>query len=200
MITNNNLLETEADIIPNLGNIRDHHYHFTRYSFYNFFADHSYQAIKLFRFDENLKGIVSEEGTKECNLNIVKNLWYNTYVKIRTANPNVERVDFTGFNYHTVVIDDSKTIVVFTLPMPQAITESYYVGVYLNQLDPNEKPEVNGFDYIFPKAEFRYFTLEYHTSEITAFCKWRNGNHLLYDFYGNLTEKEFLNKIKLYSI
>ena len=105
-----------------------------------------------------------------------------------------------GFDYHTTIIEDSKTIVVFTLPKPQAITESYYVGVYLHLIDPDEMPENNGFDYIFPKAEFRYFTLEYHTSEMTALCEWRNGNHLLYDFYGNLSEKELLNKIKLYSI
>ena len=149
--------------------VRYHHYLFAQHVLLDYVLKRPKQSLEMF-------------GTKDNEFFAIKHLktiWYQIYAQF----PVIEKVDFTGIFYSVIKFDALKTLVVVTLPKPQALTESYFVGIYYQHVDEHSEPEI------------RYFTLEYHDENESAVCELHQGQHTIYDLSDNLTNEEFRNKI-----
>jgi len=150
--------------------IRYHHYLFAQYVLLDYVLKRPKQSLEMF-------GTLDNEFFAIKHL---KTIWYQIYAQF----PAIKKVDFTGIFYSVIKFDALKTLVVVTLPKPQALTEAYFVGIYYQIIDEHSEPEI------------RYFTLEYHYENESAICELQKGLHSLKGFGSNLSKEEFTEKIK----
>ena len=155
--------------------IRKHHYYFVQSYFYGFVQRHPASSLEMYSYEDFRER--AEEALLES--------WYLVYDQIKESHPDVERIEIDKLEYSAISVDEFNTIVVITLPPPQATTESYFIGVYYHHSEDK--------DTVY---EFRYFTLEYHDEDNSAFCELKEVQHCLISFSENLTESEFVEKIK----
>ena len=175
--------------------VREHHYFFAQKTLFDYVYKNAFRVLENLRIDKDLKEIVNITGWNNEALKFIKRLWFQTYTDLVPVYPDMEKIEFAGIDFKTYEIDDSKTIILFTLPLPQAISESYSIGIYFNVEDVNQKVQDSLDGLIFPRIEIRYFTLEYHNEKESAFCELHQGQHTIYDLSDNLTNEEFRNKI-----
>lgn len=154
--------------------IREQHYFFVQSFLYDYIYRHPFASLEFFT------GVIKLHSVKEYLIGI----WDFTYTALRDTIPNVEKIEIDKLPYTVKVIDEFRTIVVITLPEPQSMTESYYVGIYYQHMDKKSNPK------------FRYFTLEYHHNNKSAFCELTDDGHSLFGFHGILSEDEFIEEIK----
>ena len=145
--------------------IREHHYYFVQRELYDFIQRHTEVSFNHF----------CEPNLHNFAIKLLKAIWYETYTELG----NIQKVDFDGITFSVTNIDELRTLVVLTLPVPQAMTESYFVGIVYGEI----------------KTESRYFTLEYDDENKTSLCELRDGQHLLLDFDKILSKEEFIKKI-----
>jgi hypothetical protein len=112
------------------------------------------------------------------------NIWNQVYDEVIEIDPEIEKIEIQSLPFIVTEIDLLKTLVVITLPEPQAMTESYYVGIYYKN---------NGIN---SETKFRYFTLEYHDKDRSALCEINNEGHHLFGIGKNLSQEEFVEAIK----
>jgi len=155
--------------------IRNHHYFFVQSYFYGFVQRHPASSLEMYSDEDNRNSI--EEGLLES--------WYWVYDQIQESDPNAEKIEIDKLEYSAISVDEFKTILVITLPPPQATTESYYIGVYYHHSEDK--------DTVY---EFRYFTLEYQNEYNSVLCELKEGQHCLIGFSENLNVREFVERIK----
>ena len=150
--------------------IRYHHYLFAQHVMLNYVLNRPKQSLEMFGTGDNDFFAIKH----------LKTIWYQIYSQFK----EIEKVDFEGMSYTVNKIDNQKTLIVFTLPMPQFRTESYFIGIFYQIIDENSEPEI------------RYFTLESHNENEAAFCELRQGQHTILDLSETLNNDEFINRIK----
>ena len=178
--------------------LRDHHYWFVR-DFYNFIGRRTDTKANLFRLEKVDDTYKLNPINKKLILKIIKTLWYDVYTSLLKQDTKTEKVDFDGFDYFVERINDKKSIVIFTLPKPIAMVETYYIGVYFNKNDDfkNEIEKDPLSVLLVSNVDFRFITLEYSTNERSALCELHPNNaHSLLAFFENLNAKEFLELVK----
>ncbi|TAL70175.1 MAG: hypothetical protein EPN82_06050 [Bacteroidetes bacterium] len=154
--------------------IRNKHYFFSQRFLFDFIQRHPDASLDMFCL----------EFWRDSMPEHLKELWDITFSKIQELDPSVEKIEVDKLPYTVRVIDEFQTIVVITLPVPQEMTESYYVGILFQKIDKNSEPN------------FRYFTLEFHNKRKSAICELSECKHTLWGFTKNLNEDEFIEEIK----
>ncbi|TAL70510.1 MAG: hypothetical protein EPN82_02550 [Bacteroidetes bacterium] len=154
--------------------IREQHYFFAQGFLYDFIQRHPDASLDMF----------SIEFWRDSIPEHLKELWDVTFSEIQELDTNAEKIEVDRLPYIVKVIDEFLTIVVITLPVPQEMTESYYVGIIYRKTDKNSEPN------------FRYFTLEYHNKRKSAICELSECKHTLWGFTKNLSVDEFIEEIK----
>ena len=182
MIQSQNIFQKET-YMSNPSNtkdqIREHNYFFAQQKLYDYINSRTADSLTLF-----LKNDMTE---------ILNNRWEKTYADYINLDPDIEKLDSSGLAYTFNFIGNESGVAIITLPKPQALTESYYIGIYYH--DENISPD-SDFWYFIDPVEFRYFTLEYHDKRKSALCELEHSNHRNYGVRGILTAEEFLEAIK----
>ena len=176
---------------------RDHHYFFTR-NLYAFIAQRTFSSISFFHLtDENREADLTEVDIQNDGMRLLKRIWYDAYVRFRPIEPDMEKIEFDGFSFFSEAINKDLIYVIITLPKPVAMAESYYFGIYYNIPDRKIKGDKYGISKIYPRTNFRFFTLEYYDEKHSALCEWQNERHHLLGLFDNISAAEFKKLIKL---
>jgi hypothetical protein len=153
--------------------VRLHHYFFVQFRLFNFFKDRQDRIsfiLDNFHYDDM-------QHTLEI-------LWLQAYTQNRNIIPKNKKMECVGLSSVLEKIDKNRQIILITLPTPQALTESYYVAVYIRTIENTDS------------AELRYFTLEYHDEEKSAICELSQGGHTLHGIVKNLDKEKFIEIVK----
>jgi hypothetical protein len=154
--------------------IRLQHYFFVQNNLYNFIDCFTKDSLEMFSSDRWLDRM----GT------YLRNIWNQVYDEIIELDPESEKIEIQSLPFTVTKIDLQKNLVVITLPEPQAMTESYFIGICY---ETNENKS---------NTKFRYFTLEYHDIDRSAICEINNEGHHLFGIGKILSQEEFIEAIK----